>query len=59
MRRIQLDVFDRFNDRGSDNGGKGFAVNFNVSINLKGTNPKIIYLDSGSFLLFLLPPLAL
>jgi hypothetical protein len=40
-----LDVFDRFNDRGSDDGGKGFAVNFDVSINLKGTNPKLIYLE--------------
>lgn len=40
-----MDVFDRFGDRGSGNGEKGFAVNFNVSINLEGANPKLIYLE--------------
>jgi len=39
--------------------GKDFRRSFNVSINLEGTNPKLIYLDPVSFLLFLLPPLAL
>ena len=58
MRRMELNVFDRFNNRGSGNGEKGIVVNFNVSINLDETKSKLIYLDSGSFLLFLLPPLA-
>ena len=40
-----MDVFDRFNDRDSTNGGEGFVVSFDVSINLEGTNPKLIYLE--------------
>ena len=40
-----MEIFDRFGDRGSGNGEKGFVVNFNVSINLEGTNPKLIYLE--------------
>ena len=40
-----MDVFDRFGDRDSGNGEKGIVVNFNVSINLEGTTPKLIYLE--------------
>lgn len=40
-----MDVFDRFDEGGSGNGEKGFLVSFNVSINLEGTNPKLIYLE--------------
>jgi len=40
-----LYIFDRFGEGGSGNGGKGFIVNFNVSINLEGSNSKLIYLE--------------